>query len=610
MPIANQIQSDGKIVVLGTTSNVANPNESSFALARYNSDGSLDTTFGTGGTVVFSFGPAGSTSSDVALSMSLSSTGLIGVCGTSNASGTQQFAEAVFNPNGTFDTSFGGTGKVLTGLLGGDAAANDIAFEPNGDIVSVGSATNPSTGQVEFTVVRYLPNGSLDPKFGKAGQVLTSINGSDDEAYGLALGAKGLIVVTGATSISSGASSQPATVEYTATGALNKRFGVGGIATTTTPQPAVGDEVAITAGNGVFIAGGTTPSLSSVDPSNIDINIVQYTATGRPDPTFNGGQPLLLNFGAASPALARVVAPAISSSHAAMGILSHLHGVVAGLGKTFVVDTFKKTGPAAVHPFDANSNTTLTGIAEVVSGGADLTETLQTNLTTVVPDGAKGLATVTVTNSGNQPAVGSVAITLYASLESTIDAGSIQLLTVPNAAIKLKATGSKALKLKFVLPPTLPDGEYFLLAKVDASPAVMNVNAADDVIKAAAPVRVENPFSGLTGAALTTPTGLSAGSRFTLPVTIQNSTGLPDKGTIGLQVLASTDVTPSGSAVTLASTKLKLSLPPGGSRVFPVKLVLPAAGTYYLLVVLTPPPNPNGSASTDILAGTMQLIVK
>ncbi len=120
---------------------------------------------------------------------------------------------------------------------------------------------------------------------------------------------------------------------------------------------------------------------------------------------------------------------------------------------------------------------------------------------------------------------------------------------------------------------------------------------------------MENPFSGLTGPAITTPTGLSAGSKDTLGVTLENTTGLPAKGTVTVQVLAAADVTPSSSDHTLATSKLKLSLPPGGSRVFPIKLVLPAAGTYYLLIILTPPPTANGSATTDILAGTMQLTV-
>ncbi len=120
---------------------------------------------------------------------------------------------------------------------------------------------------------------------------------------------------------------------------------------------------------------------------------------------------------------------------------------------------------------------------------------------------------------------------------------------------------------------------------------------------------MENPFAGLTGPSLTTPTGLSAGSKDTLPVTLDNTSQLPAKGTIGLQVLAAANPAPSPGDLTLATSRLKISLPPGGSRIFPIKLVLPAAGTYYLLVVLTPPPAANGSVTMDILAGTMQLVV-
>ncbi len=435
-PISISIQPDGKILVLGTTYSATDPNNSSFAVARYNTDGSLDATFGNGGFVVTSFAAAGGTSSDVAESMTLLASGLIAVCGRSNANGTNDFAEAVYYPNGTLDTSFGGSGKVLTDFMGGDDNAYDVGFDPrNGDIVSDGRATNPATGQVEFAIVRYLPNGSLDPKFGKAGTVFTSINGSDDEAYGVTIGAKGLIVATGATSITSGGTvtSEPATVEYTASGALNRKFGIGGIATVNLGQPGVTNEVQINPGGGVLVAGGTTSSLSSVDPSHIEVDMVQFTATGRLDPSFNGGQPLLLNLGGANPALVRTFAPDVSQSQAAMNLLSQQHAIVQSLGNLIVV---------------ANNGAGTTGIAEVVAGGADLTDALKPTFAPLVPDDAKGSATVTVTNSGDQAAAGGVAITLYASLDSTIDAGSIQLATLPSASLKLKASGSKVYKLK------------------------------------------------------------------------------------------------------------------------------------------------------------------
>jgi uncharacterized delta-60 repeat protein len=65
-PIAVSIQSDGKIVVAGTSFVAGNASQSSFALARYNADGSLDTSFGNGGLIVTSFSAAGSTSSNIA----------------------------------------------------------------------------------------------------------------------------------------------------------------------------------------------------------------------------------------------------------------------------------------------------------------------------------------------------------------------------------------------------------------------------------------------------------------------------------------------------------------------------------------------------------------
>src|SRR5262249_4024029 len=124
---AEAIQNDGKIVLVGETQGA---NGDDFALARYNPDGSLDTTFGTGGKVTTDFAGA-----DDAFSVAIQSDGKIVVAGSSQQNTGEDFALARYNSDGTLDTSFGAGGEVLTAIAGG---ANGVAIQADGKIVAAG----------------------------------------------------------------------------------------------------------------------------------------------------------------------------------------------------------------------------------------------------------------------------------------------------------------------------------------------------------------------------------------------------------------------------------------------------------------------------------------
>src|SRR5205085_6356209 len=106
-----------------------------FALARYNSDGTLDATFGSGGKVTTVFGTNGA----VALALALQPDGKIVAAGVT-ASSTSNFALARYNTNGTLDTSFGSGGKVTTNFSGGNDYARGVAIQADGKIVVAGSS--------------------------------------------------------------------------------------------------------------------------------------------------------------------------------------------------------------------------------------------------------------------------------------------------------------------------------------------------------------------------------------------------------------------------------------------------------------------------------------
>ena len=176
------VQTDGKILVSGMTNQ-------DFALARYNADGSLDSTFSVDGKVTTDFG-----GNDFGGGVTMQSDGKILMVGESNGN----FALARFNTDGSLDTSFDNDGKVTTNLGGvGMAGASSVVIQSDGRILVVGSVSD-SQGHGDFALVRYNANGSLDNSFGSGGKVITDI-GHEDYAADVKVLSDGKILVAGVT---------------------------------------------------------------------------------------------------------------------------------------------------------------------------------------------------------------------------------------------------------------------------------------------------------------------------------------------------------------------------------------------------------------------------
>ncbi len=165
---AMTIDSSGKILVAGLANNGSNYD---FALARYNSDGSLDTTFGTGGKVTTGI----LSSDDLGYAITIDSNGKILVAGYAyNGSSNYDFALARYNSDGSLDTTFDTDGKVTTAIGSGTDLDNAITIDSNGKILVAGYAFNGSSN-FDFALARYNPNGSLDTSFDTDGKVTTDI---------------------------------------------------------------------------------------------------------------------------------------------------------------------------------------------------------------------------------------------------------------------------------------------------------------------------------------------------------------------------------------------------------------------------------------------------
>jgi uncharacterized delta-60 repeat protein len=191
------LQPDGKLVAAGSTwtdEQVLPPGL--FAVARYQTDGSLDRGFGVDGTVVTAVGPVGV---DDASSVAIQPDGKIVAAGSSNDGTADSFALVRYESGGELDPSFGVGGKVTTSLSAADDWISAIAVRPNGKIVAVGTAGHETRlGAVpEFAVARYREDGSLDRSFGSAGKRIFSFGPDDDEANAVAIQQNGRIIVGG-----------------------------------------------------------------------------------------------------------------------------------------------------------------------------------------------------------------------------------------------------------------------------------------------------------------------------------------------------------------------------------------------------------------------------
>jgi uncharacterized delta-60 repeat protein len=162
------LQPDGKSIAAGVT--VKTDADFDFALARYNPDGSLDPGFGTGGKVTTDFFGHRDEASGVALE----SDGRILVAGSTETGPDQQssdFALTRYTPDGSLDTTFGSGGRVVTDFAGGLDQARAILIQPDGRIVVAGFA-GKSSGGSGGALARYNSDGSPDPSFGSSGRVI------------------------------------------------------------------------------------------------------------------------------------------------------------------------------------------------------------------------------------------------------------------------------------------------------------------------------------------------------------------------------------------------------------------------------------------------------
>ena len=248
-----------------------------FAVVRYNPDGSLDTTFDGDGKVT----TAVLSSGDSASSVAIQTDGKIVVGGRSNSGSKVDFALVRYNPDGSLDTTFDGDGKVTTTILSSSTNEDgkSVAIQPDGKIVLGGFSHNGSN--YDFAVVRYNADGSLDTSFSGDGKLTTAVLSADDYALSVAILPDGKIVAAGGTHNSS--NDDFALVRYNADGSLDTTFdGDGKVTTAVRSFDDIAYSLAIQPDEKIVVGG------ESSNGANYDFAVVRYNTDGSLDTTFDG----------------------------------------------------------------------------------------------------------------------------------------------------------------------------------------------------------------------------------------------------------------------------------------------------------------------------------
>lgn len=267
----------GRIVVAGSggIADTARPGTTAFALARYLPDGTLDPSFGEGGRVQTDFGSINQTAGSVAIDAQ----GRIVAVGSSFAFDGigASFALARYLPSGTLDPSFGEGGKVITrlGLSGG----REAVIDGQGRIVVVGMSQG--RGGNVTTVLRYLPDGTLDPAF--SGDGTRRIRNGQRLTYGsVALDADGRIVLAGGTHRPHGAGSRLTVLRLLDSGLNDRSFGHNSRAHPMPRADASGAAVVVDPTGDVIVSGVCTCGKRP----HSEFVVVRMNGDGRPQHRF------------------------------------------------------------------------------------------------------------------------------------------------------------------------------------------------------------------------------------------------------------------------------------------------------------------------------------
>ena len=455
------LQSDGKIVVVGRRFNGTTDD---IVLIRYNTNGTLDSSFGIGGRVIYDEGAY-----EQALGVTIKPDGEIIVVGSSNLFGDTDVFSVRFNSSGTLinsegfdyygltdvgnsvaiqsdgkylvagyatyidgfkyitlirynadgspDATFESAGAVITAVGVADDVAQSVLVQPNGKIIVTGYTVDDVTGQ-NFLVLRYNANGTLDTTFGLSGVTSTDLGSLDEGAWGAALQVDGKIIVVGRRF--NGSTDDLVLIRYNSNGSIDTTFGSSGsVITPAGSGVGSGWSVALQSDGRIVVTG------SSSNVPNQDIITLRFNTNGTIDNTFGGqaaGSPIITSNGGGATASVSVsenstAVTTVAATDPDVG-QTPVYSISGGADLArFTINS--STGalsfinaPNFEAPTDANTDNVYEVIVEASDGAITDTQTISVAVTdqneapSITSSG--GGATTLVSVSTNSTAVGTV----------------------------------------------------------------------------------------------------------------------------------------------------------------------------------------------------------
>ncbi len=276
--LAITTQRDGKIIAAGQAYTVAGWD---FAVARFNANGTLDTTFDTDGQQLTDV-----SGNDAMNQVLVQADGKIIVAGAEQSS---RLSLVRYNSNGSLDTSFGSGGKLITTIMRGNSYSQPVALQSDGKIVVTGANDFGTNRGFDVVVARFNSNGSLDTSFGTNGLTGTAIGSGTDRGNSLAIQADGKIVVTGIAN--DGKSFDIAVLRYNSNGSLDTTFDGDGIVVTALKGADFGLSLALQA-DGKIVVSGVSNTISKSGMA-----LLRYMSNGALDTTMAGTGYTVLDIG-------------------------------------------------------------------------------------------------------------------------------------------------------------------------------------------------------------------------------------------------------------------------------------------------------------------------
>jgi uncharacterized delta-60 repeat protein len=289
------LAADGKIVTAGgaaTTHDGSTNAKSNISAARFNSDGTFDTTFDTDGWTWTNIAPTSTYLADLAEDVAVLGDGKILVGAYSDAGSpqgsNQNFAAVRFSPTGALDPTFDGDGKAVVDF-GQNDSLDAMAVDTSGRPVLAGYSYPPGVADdPQIAATRLGTDGTMDQSFNGTGSFFKPLQGGSVDT-GYAAGVQrlapnaGRVIVAGSTD--AGPSYDFGLVRYTANGTLDDSFSTDGRATGDDGgKNDTGRAVAIAADDKIIVAGDSYGAAAG----SASATLMRFTASGMLDNSFGG----------------------------------------------------------------------------------------------------------------------------------------------------------------------------------------------------------------------------------------------------------------------------------------------------------------------------------